>query len=130
MNNFSFFKLTASDKRKFILTNLIVYVLIVAMFIIAMNVEKLSLPTSSEKYSASIGFMILAALGFMAVFNRIKVLFKVRFIGFLALAVIFTLLERVISTVILGAWLMLIPLALDDLVFRIYWRYKWYKYYE
>lgn len=129
-NNFSFFKLTAKDKKKYIITQLITFMMIIGAFIIAMNLEKLDLPSSQEKYSASIGFIMLLIVMIIAFANRLKALFKVKFIGFLIIAIAVTLLSKVIDTLALGLWLMLIPLVIDDCIFKVYWKAKWYRDYE
>lgn len=125
-----FRKLSFKHKRLYIYTQLLVFTMIIAMFIIAMNVEKIVLPTKQEKLAVPLGFILLLIVGTIAFANRLKQLFKIKFIGFAVMLVIMLLLDSVMDTLILGTALMLIPLALDDLVFKPLWNSIWYKHYE
>jgi hypothetical protein len=126
----NFFKLSPKHKREYIITQSITFGLIILMFIIAMNVRGITIVNNSDSVRYTFGFILLFGVVLLAVGNRLKSLFKVKFIGFLTLFVIVLLLESIMDTLLLGLGLTLIPLAIDDLVFKPIWTAIWYREYE
>ena len=70
--NVIFYKLSAHHKKWFIINQIAVFVALIIMFIIALNVQKLELPTNESKLSASFGFVIVGFVLVLALFNRIN----------------------------------------------------------
>ena len=126
----NFYKLSPKHKRQYIITQAIVFGLILLMFIIAMNIQRISIVNNSDSVRYTFGFIMLFGVLLLASANRLKTLFKVKFIGFLTLFIIVLLLESILSTITLGLGLMLIPLAIDDLIFKPIWHHIWYNNYE
>lgn len=89
----------------------------------------LKLPSLEHKLSFGFGFILLVVVGAMAFFNRIKLLFKVRSIGFLILFIMLLLLSVAMETLLWSLGLVSIPLIIDDLIVETYFKYVNITYY-
>jgi len=131
-DDFRFTKLSSTHKKYFILYQLLLFVFIALMTIIAINKTDPSISTDSQKMSLSLGMGTMIGLGIMAIafMNRLKSLLKVKFFVFLVMFVILSSLNMIMATLIWTIGLVLIPLMIDDLILLPIWRNIWYNNYE
>lgn len=125
-----FYKLSAKHKKLFIINQICLLIALLVMFLIALNVAGLKLPTNESKISATFGFILVGIVLLFAVLNRISVLFKIRSIGFVILWSMFMLLEYIVDPLKWAFGLMMIPLLIDDMIFKPLWNNLWYNEYD
>lgn len=89
---------------------------------LAAHITKLHLPKLEEKVSWGIGLISVAIVGVMAFMNRIKMLFKVKSVGFIISFIIFLLLSVAIETLVWSLGLVTIPLLIDDVIVNGYFK--------
>jgi hypothetical protein len=100
------------------------------MALIAINMAGLKLPSNESKISATFGFILVGVVLMFALLNRISILFKIRSIGFVILWSMFMLLEYIIDPLKWAFGLMMIPLLIDDMIFKPIWNNIWYNEYD
>lgn len=118
-----FLKYDKKDKKKFILAKLFIFIAIISMGLLASHMAKLSLPTIEAKMSWSVGIMLIAIVGSFAFLNRIKMIFRVKSIGFIITFIILVLLKVGIDALIWSVGLISIPLLIDDIFIVNYFKY-------
>lgn len=117
------------DKKKYLLSKLSIFILIVLMGMWAAHITKLKLPSLEEKLSWSIGLIIVIVIIVLAFINRIKLLFKFKSVGFLISFIVFLLLSVAIETLVWALGLITIPLLIDDIILSNYFSYLNHKKY-
>jgi len=129
-DNFLFSVLSAHHKKVFVIHKLIVFALIILAVFSAVKITNPVIYSDTDRVSLVIGVMVGALVGVMAMLNRIKTLFKVKFVAFLIIWLLLLCFNMIIDTLIWSIGLVLIPLSLDDLIFLPFWRNVWYNDYE
>lgn len=124
-----FWKYSSKDKMKFIIAKLVIIISLVLMGLLAAHLTKLELPTLEDKMSWGIGWGIVALVVAMAIFNRLKILFKIKSLGFIVVFIILSLLKVGIDALIITIGLVTIPLLIDDIIISNYFKYLDYKVY-
>jgi hypothetical protein len=125
-----FYKLSAHHKKWFIINQVVLFIALIVMFLIALNLAGLKLPSNESKISATFGFILVGIVLLFALLNRISILFKIRSIGFVILWSMFMLLEYIIDPLKWAFGLMMIPLLIDDMIFKPIWNNIWYNEYD
>jgi hypothetical protein len=125
-----FYKLSAHHKKWFIINQVVLFIALIVMFLIALNLAGLKLPSNESKISATFGFILVGIVLLFALLNRISILFKIRSIGFVILWSVFMLLEYIIDPLKWAFGLMMIPLLIDDMIFKPIWNNIWYNEYD
>ena len=125
-----FHKLNKRHKKLFILNQLLVFILIVIAVIVAMAQVKVSLPTNEAKLSASMGFILITNVMVLAIMNRLGTLFKLKSFGMLIFFLLFVFLDKIIDPVKIATGYILIPLLIDDIIFKPIWHNIWYNHYD
>lgn len=125
-----FYKLNSKHKKYFIINKSIVILALIIMFFQALSIEGISLENNVEKMGAGVGFVMITLVLVLALSNRIASVFKIKSIGFLILFLLFLGIENIISSIRLATGLMMIPLLIDDIVFRPIWLNIWYNQYD
>lgn len=125
-----FYKLSAKHKKWFIINQIGLFIALFIMFLIAINMAGLKLPSNESKISATFGFILVGIVLMFALLNRISILFKIRSIGFVILWSMFMLLEYIIDPLKWAFGLMMIPLLIDDMIFKPIWNNIWYNNYD
>jgi len=130
--NFRFSKMSKIHKRNFIIYQIVLFLMIALMTVIAVNKTDPHISTDADRMSFSIGIGAMIGLGVMAIafMNRLKSLLKVKFFVFLVMWVLLSSLDMVMDTLIWTIGLVLIPLMIDDLIMLPIWRNIWYNNYE
>ena len=130
--NFRFSKMSRIHKRNFIIYQIVLFLMIALMTVIAVNKTDPHISTDADRMSFSIGIGAIIGLGVMAIafMNRLKSLLKVKFFVFLVMWVLLSSLDMVMDTLIWTIGLVLIPLMIDDLIMLPIWRNIWYNNYE
>lgn len=126
----NFWKLKGKHKKWFIINQLIVISLLIVMLFVAWAVNKVELPTSTQKISASTGFVTGVVILLLAVLNRISVLFKVRSMGFIVFFILFLTIKLVIDVMIWATGLIGLIILLDDVIMVPIWNNIWYNEYD
>lgn len=130
MQGFNYYKLNKKHKRLYVFNQFMLFASLIGCFFLALHLCKVDLPTNEERLKIPFGFIMLGFIVLMAFMNRLKALFKIKFVGFLIVFLTALLLQSVIDTIVLGTGLILIPLAVDDLILKVMWRNVWYNEYE
>lgn len=125
-----FLKLDSKDKFLFILHKAIILIGIAIAIFAAFKVSNINLETVDDKIGAGIGFSIIIVIGILAYFNRLKSLFKVKFMGFLIVFLVALLIKNAIDPVIYATGFITIPLAIDDIFIGAFWKYRMFRKYE
>lgn len=130
--NFRFSKMSKIHKRNFIIYQIVLFLMIALMTVIAVNKTDPHISSDADRMSFSIGIGAMIGLGVMAIafMNRLKSLLKVKFFVFLVMWVLLSSLDMVMDTLIWTIGLVLIPLMIDDLIMLPIWRNIWYNNYE
>lgn len=110
-------------KTQWILSKVIIFLGILGALVGAFYKSNIQLPTLESKLSFGVGFIMLLTVGTMAFFNRIKVLFKIRSVGFVILFLMLLLLSVAMNTLLWGLGLVSIPLLIDDIFVENYFKY-------
>ncbi len=92
-----FHVLSRKHKKKFIINQLVVVLLLILSLIIAWQVNDVVLPTSADKLTASAGFVTSFGVLLFAILNRVGSLFKVRSLGFFILFLLFATIKTVLD---------------------------------
>lgn len=126
----NYFKLSALHKKWFIIHQVGLLIALLLMFILALKITHISLPSNEAKLSASGGFVVIAVVLIFALFNRISLLFKVKSVGFFIFWALFMMMDYIIDPLKWAFGLMMIPLIIDDLILRPIWLNIWYNNYD
>lgn len=118
-----FIKYDKIDKIKFIVAKVIIFILIILAALLAMHLAKVDLPKATQKVSWGFGLTLIAFIVALAYLNRLKMLFKIKSIGFLVAFVILSLLRVGIDALVWGTGLVSIPLLIDDIFVVSYFKY-------
>ena len=88
--NFRFSKMSKIHKRNFIIYQIVLFLMIALMTVIAVNKTDPHISTDADRMSFSIGIGAMIGLGVMAIafMNRLKSLLKVKFFVFLVMWVL------------------------------------------
>ncbi len=127
---FVYHKLEWKHKKRFIIHQLVLFLTIIIIITLAINQTNPVVETANDKMSLTFGgimAVILIALGFM---NRLKKLFKIKFVAFAIIWVLLGSLEMIMPTIMFGIGALLIPLMIDDLIMSAYWNKVWYNNYD
>lgn len=111
------------DKKKYILAKISIFVSILLMGMLAAHITKLSFPKFEESVSWGTGIIAVIVIIILAYFNRLKMLFRFKSIGFITFFIIFLLLSVAIETLVWSLGLISIPLLIDDIVINGYFNY-------
>lgn len=111
------------DKRKFRLSKLTVFLLIILMGYLSTVFSKIELPSLKEQLNFGSGLILILIVVVLAIFNRLSILFKVKSVGFLIVFLILLFFRYHIDTLVITTGLITIPLLLDDLVINNYFKY-------
>jgi hypothetical protein len=89
------------------------------------------LATRDEKMSVSMGVVVGLIVMMFVVFQWIKsIIVKHKFLMFLIAWIILMSLQPIMDTLIWSIGLNIIPLAIDEIIFRPIWESIWYNNYE
>lgn len=111
------------DRQKLIISKIIIGLLIIGAGILSAHVNKLTLPTIEEKLSWGVGLGAVIFVVILAMFNRIKILIRIKSLGFVIAFIILSLLRVGIDTLITTIGLISIPLLIDDLIIENYFKF-------
>lgn len=111
------------DRTRYLLAKISIFIGIVLMGMLAAHITKLSLPKIEQKFSWGIGIISVAVVIILAFFNRIKLLFRFKSLGFIVGFMILLLLSVAIETLVWSLGLISIPLLIDDVVVNGYFKY-------
>jgi hypothetical protein len=128
--SFVFYKLNPHHKKIFIIHQVLLFISIFAIIFIAINQTNPVIETATDKMELTIGGLTGMLIIVLAFTNRLKKLFKVKFVAFLIIWVLLYSLSAVMGTLIWGIGAALIPLMIDYLIMTPYWNRVWYNNYE
>lgn len=127
-------KYSKKDKVKFLTIKFVILLLIIGSFILAADVHKLELPENVNKLGWYGGIITLIILLAAVLLNRIKILFRIRSLGFLILFGVLKLLEQNIEVAVTALGYVVIVLLIDDIVVNGYFYIlnvnKYWEYYK
>lgn len=127
---FKFAKLNKKHKKWFIAYQVILYVVILLMALTSVLITNPDIVKPSDQISLTFGAILTLIVLVAVVSNRLKILFKIRFVAFLMLFLILLSFGIIYETLIWAVGLELIPLFIDDLIIIPKWRSVWYNNYE
>ena len=128
--DFKYYKLSWKHKKIFIIHQLLLFFAIFVIIFVAIDQTNPVVETASAKMELTIGGIIGMILVVLAFTNRLKKIFKVKFVAFLIMWVLLSSLSAVMPTLIYGIGALLIPLMIDDLIMTPYWNRVWYNNYD
>jgi hypothetical protein len=128
--NFIFWKLSSKHKKWFVIHQLLLFLTIVAMILIAVKVTNPKITDIDDKMSLTVGGMIGFMVMILAFTNRLKSLLKIKFVAFLVIWLLLFSFNKIIDTMIWTVGLSLIPLAIDDMILCPIWKRVWFNNYE
>jgi hypothetical protein len=129
-DDFVFYKLEWKHKKIFITHQVLLFLSIFVIIFIAINQTNPVIESNADKMELTIGGITGFIIIILAFTNRLKKLFKIKFIAFLIIWVLLYSLSAVMATLIWGIGAALIPLMIDDLIMTPYWNRIWYNEYE
>ena len=88
------------------------------------------LATRDEKMSVTLGVFVGLIVMILVIFQFIKSIMKLKFLMFLIAWIILMSLQPIMDTLIWSIGLNIIPLAIDEIIFRPIWESVWYNQYE
>lgn len=121
MNRKMFYKFDSKHKRLYVLSKLLVFIVIVIMGVVAMKASGLELPTVEEQLKFGGGIVLVVVVVLMAMFNRLRTLFKIKSLGFVIVFLILLAFSYTIKTLIWSIGLISIPLLIDDIIINPLW---------
>jgi ABC-type Na+ efflux pump permease subunit len=107
-----------------------IFILIGLMTYIAIFKTNPVLATRDEKMSVTMGFVVGFIVMMFVIFQWIKPIVKLKFLMFLIAWIILMSLQPIMQTLIWSIGLNVIPLAIDEIIFRPIWESLWYNQYE
>ena len=96
----TFWKLNSKHKFWFLINQIFIMILLGIALLISWNINKVVLPTNTEKLTATGGFIVTTLLFSFAILNRVNVLFKVRSVGFAFMFIMFLAIEKIIEPLV------------------------------
>lgn len=130
VDTMTFWKLNNKHKFWFLINQIIVLIMLGIALIVSWNINKVMLPTNTERLTATGGFIVTTVLFSLAILNRVNVLFKVRSVGFAFMFIMFFAIDKIIEPLVWTTGLLLIPLLIDDIIFKSIWNNIWYNEYD
>ena len=127
---FSFTLLEWRHKKWYLLQKILIFALIGLMTYIAIAKTNPVLVTRDEKMSVTMGVVVGVFVMILVIFQFIKSIVKLKFLMFLIAWIILMSLQPIMSTLIWAIGLNIIPLAIDEIIFRPIWESVWYNHYE
>lgn len=127
---FSFTLLEWRHKKWYLLQKLLIFLMIGLATYIAIAKTNPVLATRDEKMSVTLGVFVGLIVMFLVIFQFIKSIMKLKFLMFLGVWIILMSLQPIMSTLIWTIGLNIIPLAIDEIIFRPIWESLWYNQYE
>jgi membrane-associated HD superfamily phosphohydrolase len=128
---FSFSLLEWRHKKWYLLQKMIIFAMIGLMTYLAIVKTNPVLATRDEKMSVSMGVVVGLIVMMFVVFQWIKsIIVKHKFLMFLIAWIILMSLQPIMDTLIWSIGLNIIPLAIDEIIFRPIWESIWYNNYE
>ena len=127
---FSFSLLKWRHKKWFLIQKMAIFILIGLMTYIAIFKTNPVLATRDEKMSVTMGFVVGFIVMMFVIFQWIKPIVKLKFLMFLIAWIILMSLRPIMDTLIWSIGLNVIPLAIDEIIFRPIWESLWYNEYE
>ena len=128
--NFKYQKLSYKHKKRFVLYQILLFVIILVMASIAVGITDPDIANPSDKMSLTIGVTLGLVVVGLAFLNRLKSLLKIKFVAFLIVFLLLFSLQMIMTTLIWTIGLVLIPLMIDDLIVIPLWNNLWYNTYE
>ena len=107
-----------------------IFLLIGLMTYLAIFKTNPVLATREEKMSVTMGVVVGVFVMILVVFQFIKSIVKLKFLMFLIAWIILMSLQPIMDTLIWSIGLNIIPLAIDEIIFRPIWESVWYNQYE
>lgn len=126
----NYYKLNKKHKKWYIIHQVMLFASIIAMMILAGHLGGTTLIVREDMFRVPLGFIIIGITTMLAMLNRLKTLFKIKFIGFGIVFVTALFLQSVMHVLVLASGLMLIPLFIDDVILQPIWKSIWYNNYE
>ncbi|HPG43231.1 MAG TPA: hypothetical protein PLJ98_05420 [Acholeplasmataceae bacterium] len=130
VRSFSFSLLEWRHKKWYIFQKLMIFLLIGLMTYLAIFKTNPVLATREEKMSVTMGVVVGVFVMILVVFQFIKSIVKLKFLMFLIAWIILMSLQPIMDTLIWSIGLNIIPLAIDEIIFRPIWESVWYNQYE
>jgi len=127
---FSFTLLEWRHKKWYILQKMAIFIMIGLMTYLAIFKTNPVLATRDEKMSVSMGVVVGVIVMLLVMFQFIKSIVKFKFLMFLIAWIILMSLQPIMQTLIWSIGLNIIPLAIDEIIFRPIWESIWYNNYE
>ena len=128
---FSFSLLEWRHKKWYLLQKMIIFAMIGLMTYLAIVKTNPVLATRDEKMSVSMGVVVGVIVMLLVMFQFIKsIVVKFKFLMFLIAWIILMSLQPIMDTLIWSIGLNIIPLAIDEIIFRPIWESVWYNQYE
>lgn len=128
--DFNYHKLEWKDKKRFIIHQVVMFLLIIIIITLAINNTNPVLESNTQKISVTLGGAFTIGIIALAITNRLKKLLKTKFTIFLVMFIILITLNSIMSTLIWGIGAAIIPLAIDDIIMSAYWTKLWYNKYD
>lgn len=126
----NYFKLNKKHKKWYIIHQVVLFISIMAMMALAGHLGGITLLVKEDMIRVPLGFIIIGIVGLLAMLNRLKSLFKIKFIGFGIVFAAALFLQSVMHVLVIASGLMLIPLFIDDVILQPIWKSIWYNQYE
>ena len=130
VRHFSFSLLEWRHKKWYILQKMMIFLLIGLMTYIAIWKTNPVLATREEKMSVTMGVVVGVFVMILVIFQFIKSIVKLKFLMFLIAWIILMSLQPIMQTLIWSIGLNIIPLAIDEIIFKPIWESVWYNQYE
>lgn len=119
-----------SDQKKFILHKSLIIFWVLLSLPLAAHWAKVEVPDIKTGFSLGLGWIIILVVGALAFFNRLKLIFKIKSLGFVIAFIIITLVRVGIDALWYSLGLISIPLLIDDIIIKPYWKAVEYKKYH
>jgi len=127
---FSFTLLEWRHKKWYILQKMMIFLMIILATYLAIFKTNPVLVTRDEKMSVTMGVVVGLFVMILVMFQFIKSIVKFKFLMFLIAWIILMSLQPIMQTLIWSIGLNIIPLAIDEIIFRPIWESIWYNNYE
>ena len=127
---FSFSLLEWRHKKWFLIQKMAIFIMIGLATYLAIFKTNPVLATRDEKMSVTMGVVVGIFVMLLVVFQFIKSIVKLKFLMFLIAWIILMSLQPIMQTLIWSIGLNIIPLSIDEIIFRPIWESVWYNNYE
>lgn len=111
------------DRIKFLILKAFVVVLTISLGFLAVKMADVNLVTMEEKLQVGIGLSLITVLIVIALFGSLGKVIRTKSVGFVIGFIVFFLLRHVVDALTLGFGFLSIPLLLDDLMIRPYFKF-------